>query len=288
MHLPDTTDTGAPATLAPPIAVGGVGGSGTRLIAEWMKTLGIFIGTDLNVSNDTLWFTLLFKRAEILECDEDEFLSLTRALVAGLTGGSPLSAAILALLARLAAQDRSLETKAWLQERSRSLAASAMLPAHGGRWGWKEPNTHLVIDRLWRVRPELRYVHVVRHGLDMALSANQNQVRLWGSAVLGQDEDPSPARSLAYWCRVQQRMQQALDDNPQRMFWLDYDALCRTPERVVHDLLRFLELDLSNAGALAAQIRIPNAQRHAGQSLSHFRAQDVEYVRSLGYPILAR
>lgn len=286
MHLPDTTETGIPATPEPPIAVGGVGGSGTRLIAEWMKTLGVFIGNDLNASNDTLWFTLLFKHTEILECGDDEFLSLTRALVAGLTGGSPLPAALQTLIARLSTKNRA-ESKDWLAERSRSLAAAAMVPAHGGRWGWKEPNTHLVIERLWRVRPELRYVHVVRHGLDMALSANQNQVRLWGTSVLGRDADPSPARSLAYWCRVQQRMQHLLEGNRQRMFWLDYDALCRNPEQSVFDLLQFLGLDHSDAGALAAQVRMPSTQRHAGQSLSHFRAQDVEYVRSLGYPILA-
>lgn len=279
--------TGIPATHWPPIAIGGVGGSGTRLIAEWMKALGVFTGSDLNASSDTLWFTLLFKHAGILECGEDEFLALTRAFVAGLTGGSPLPAAAQALLASLAARDRPMETRDWLQQRARSLTAAAMLPAHGGRWGWKEPNTHLVIDRLWRIQPELRYVHVVRHGLEMALSANQNQVRLWGTAVLGEDAAPSPARSLAYWCKVQQRMQRLLEGNPQRVFWLDYDALCRNPEQGVHDLLRFLGLDRSNACALAAQVRIPGAQRHVGQSLSHFRAQDVEYVRSLGYPILA-
>lgn len=282
------TKVASPAVSGPPVAIGGVGGSGTRLIAEWLKALGVFIGTDLNASNDTLWFTLLFKRVEVLECDDDEFLSLTRALEAGLRGDCPLPAATHALLARLTARDRPLnETRAWLQERSRSLTAAAALPAHGGRWGWKEPNTHLVIDRLWRMQPELRYVHVVRHGLDMALSANQNQVRLWGTAVLGHDAELSPARSLAFWCMAQQRMQRLLEGNPQRMFWLDYDALCRNPEQSVHDLLRFLGFDRSVAGALANQVRLPGTQRHAGQSLSHFRAQDVEYVRSLGYPILA-
>lgn len=277
-----------PVAPGPPIAVGGVGGSGTRLIAEWMKWLGVFIGTDLNLANDTLWFTLLFKRAEILGCGEDEFLSLTQALIAGLTGGKPLPAHTQALLGHLAARDRPLgESVDWLMERSQSLAAAAALPARDGRWGWKEPNTHLVIDRLWKIRPDLRYVHVVRHGLDMALSANQNQVKLWGTAILGAEADLSPARSLSYWCRVQQRMQLLLDDNPQRMFWLDYDALCRNPLDVLPNLLEFLGFDRANAGALASDVRASGVPRHAGQSLRHFGALDVEYVRSLGYPILA-
>jgi hypothetical protein len=37
-------------------------------------------------------------------------------------------------------------------------------------WGWKEPNTHVVLDRLWAELPRLKYVHVRRHGLDMAFS----------------------------------------------------------------------------------------------------------------------
>ena len=45
-----------------PIAVGGVGGSGTRVIAEILIQLGFYLGKDLNASRDNLWFTLLFKR----------------------------------------------------------------------------------------------------------------------------------------------------------------------------------------------------------------------------------
>jgi len=45
-----------------PVAIGGVGGSGTRLIAQCLKELGYFIGSDLNESNDNLLFTALFKR----------------------------------------------------------------------------------------------------------------------------------------------------------------------------------------------------------------------------------
>jgi hypothetical protein len=49
----------------PVVAVGGVGGSGTRLVAHVMLELGYYLGPDLNESLDTLWFTLLFKRPEI-------------------------------------------------------------------------------------------------------------------------------------------------------------------------------------------------------------------------------
>ncbi len=58
----------------PPVVIGGVGGSGTRLIAQILKDLGYFMGNDLNEANDNLLFPLLFKRIEILSSSEEEFL----------------------------------------------------------------------------------------------------------------------------------------------------------------------------------------------------------------------
>ena len=56
-----------------PVVIGGVGGSGTRLIAQCLNELGFFLGPDLNEANDNLWFTLLFKRTRILTSSEEEF-----------------------------------------------------------------------------------------------------------------------------------------------------------------------------------------------------------------------
>src|SRR6266550_6138718 len=49
-----------------PVAIGGVGGSGTRLVAEILRHLGYYMGRDLNEASDNLWFTLLFRRTELL------------------------------------------------------------------------------------------------------------------------------------------------------------------------------------------------------------------------------
>jgi len=45
-----------------PVVVGGLGGSGTRVVAEILIEFGFYLGSDLNAANDNLWFTLLFKR----------------------------------------------------------------------------------------------------------------------------------------------------------------------------------------------------------------------------------
>lgn len=41
----------------PIIAIGGLGGSGTRAVAEVFIQAGLFMGDELNKSNDTLVFT---------------------------------------------------------------------------------------------------------------------------------------------------------------------------------------------------------------------------------------
>jgi hypothetical protein len=262
-----------------------VGGSGTRLVAELARSLGVRMGDDLNPASDTLWFTLLFKWRDVLRCSDEEFSKLVVALRAGLSGGQPLDTRAKALLVALGSEDRPGHSAVWLGERVQSLIAAAALPPHGGRWGWKEPNTHIVIDRLWRYLPELRYVHVVRHGMDMAFSRNQNQVQLWGPAILGTDAPLTPQRSLAYWCSTQRRAQRLLAENPHRMFWLDYDALCARPGEETEKLCIFLEADIAHALPVLPEVRPPGSSRHANKDLGLFPDEDLDYVRSLGYRI---
>ena len=74
-----------------PIAVGGVGGSGTRLVARLLRDLGFFLGADLNESEDTLWFTHLFKRREVLDLSEGQFSELVSIFRTVMTSDRALS-----------------------------------------------------------------------------------------------------------------------------------------------------------------------------------------------------
>ena len=46
------------------IAVGGLGGSGTRVLAEILLNSGIYLGSELNIFHDNLLFTRFFKNPE--------------------------------------------------------------------------------------------------------------------------------------------------------------------------------------------------------------------------------
>lgn len=269
-----------------PVAIGGVGGSGTRLVAELLRAAGVHMGDDLNAASDTLWFTLLFKREEITRCTSAEMDMLTDTLAAGLRRGAPLSDDSVRCLHSLSTEDRPQHTAEWLRARATSLIRAAGEPSVPGRWGWKEPNTHVVIERLWQRVPALRYIHVVRHGVDMAYSSNQNQLQLWGEQVLGADGPLNPRRSLAYWCRVHQRMQDLQERNGHRMLWLDYDGLCRDPAAALDSLFAFLDFSSEQRAIAIDRTAIrPQPPRHLLHDKAGLDEADLAYVGSLGYAL---
>ena len=113
--------------MRPPVAIGGVGGSGTRLIAEIVNRLGYYIGGDLNSAADNLWFTLLFKRVELRAepAGGREFDGAVDVFRAAMAGAPPLTTEQLQWVRALASRDRPQHDAAWLGQRADSLAAAA-------------------------------------------------------------------------------------------------------------------------------------------------------------------
>ena len=270
-----------------PIAIGGVGGSGTRLVADLLMRLGFFVGTDLNDSLDNLWFTLLFKRAEIRNCSDAEFQACVDLFVGRMQGRTNLDAADRVFLEHLAEADRPQHDGPWLQERVASFCTPAVGPSPSVRWGWKEPNTHIVLPRLIRSMPAFKYIHVIRNGLDMAYSGNQNQLRLWGPGILGMDQVPiDPRHSLKYWCRVHVHLLEVFECFPGRCLLLDFDQLCMDPHRHLGELLTFIDVAPSpeRIDALASLIRPPDSiGRYRGFDSSRLDRQDIATVAKLGF-----
>lgn len=273
-----------------PVAVGGVGGSGTRLIAQILRHLGFYLGDDLNKASDNLWFTLLFKRTELWEVGQagDSIDQAVQAFRAVMVGDTSLSPAQVDWIESLAVVDRPQHNSAWLGERVESLRRVAALQSQRhGRWGWKEPNTHIFWDRLQGAFPRMKYIHVMRNGLDMAHSSNQNQLRLWGSFFLNSTEyQMSPFWSLKFWCCVHRRILALGKNMPGQFLLLNYDDFCSSPEASLKPLLTFLEID---AGAVVEDSLLnlvlpPQSIGHFRQfGLAVFDPADVEFAKSLGF-----
>ena len=280
-----------------PIVIGGVGGSGTRVIAEILHAQGIYLGDDLNAAFDNLWFTLLFKRAELFPDDNnldemnqgcDLFLKvMTRAqrVDAGLTPQDHQ------LLNQLAAEDRLQHPKEWLKKRVESIQTRCREQhsdaTDNNRWGWKEPNSHFFVPYLKARIPELKYIHVVRHGLDMAFSNNQNQLALWGKKLLGHPVDVNdPSDALSYWCRVHRRVKKYADDLQESVLWIDFERLCQQPEKQLPALLDFVGVSGGDVALQSLDVEPPGSTgRFRDRDLSVFRDEDLLFVQEMGFSI---
>ncbi|MFZ1643235.1 MAG: sulfotransferase [Candidatus Contendobacter sp.] len=270
----------------PPIAIGGVGGSGTRLIAQCLKELGFFMGRDLNEANDNLWFTLLFKRIEVLSSSEEQFDELTTIMHKGMTGSEAFTPEQIDLINQLASTDREQHPAAWLKQRMHSLLSEKHPVAQNTRWGWKEPNTHIVVDRLKKRLKSMKYIHVVRNGLDMAHSSNQNQLKLWGRNFIGEDCNISPYYSLKYWCIVHRRVLEIGATMGIDFLFLNYDDFCLNPQNGIAKLYEFLGLDAVKTPHpdLLGLVRPPSSIGRFKQHGTHiFDKADVAYVKALGF-----
>lgn len=229
-----------------PIAIGTIGGSGSRVLARILQGAGVSMGANLNVSNDNLDFTARFRLREILDLPAPQFA------------------------ARLAEFE--------------GLSRAAMQQAGLARWGWKEPNCHVVIDRILGAYPRLRYVHLLRNGRDMAFSSNRNQARLWGPVYLGRalDEPPGPRDMLAYFCEVHRRIAglAARPENRDRMLFVHYEQLCARPQAEIARLLDFLDLDpgCPLADLVGLVEPAPGIGRHRDQGAEIFDPADLAYL----------
>jgi hypothetical protein len=145
------------------------------------------------------------------------------------------------------------------------------------------------LDRLQAHWPAMRYIHVMRNGLDMAYSANQNQPALWGRYFLGVPvATPTPRLSLAYWCCVHRRVAQLGARMPGRYLLINYDAFCADPQAGLGTLLRFLgrEVSVADEAHLLEMVQMPaSIGRHRLHDATAFDPADVAYARELGFTV---
>jgi len=280
-----------------PIVIGGVGGSGTRLAAEIVRHSGVHIGADriLNRQLDNLLFTFLFKRPAWFfgQTGGGEIRSALRVFAGAMTARAMDSPQDLCFAASAAEEYARFEPGYgdWLVHVKNLLRASeADLSGRLG-WGWKEPNSHIYLDHLCHHFPRLRYIHLIRHGLDMVYSRNQQQARNWGRLVglsEPQDQEAYPAYTLEYWLRANRRAIGIGADRLGPQFLLvRFEELVDRPQAGIERILRFLEIDMHPTllQELVGLVHRPESiGRYKQHDLAAFSTRQLEEVEQLGYP----
>ena len=276
-------------------AIGGIGGGGTRVVGGIVNELGFEFAPDLNDALDTLWFTLLFKYRAAYNMPAERFCCLYEIFRTAMTGNASNLLDSQLVNELLVAERSGQHPRDWLRMRLDSL--NMTLRQVNSPWGWKEPNTHIFLDKLLTIEPRLAYIHVVRNGLDMAFSSNQNQLRLWGPLVLGDQYEDSPSGSLRFWCWANERVLRISEAHPGRVLMVSFEHLCRAPERSIQRIAEFLLQDLTPdlLGRLAQHVNTPStvgrSALHSADSFSsrlRSRASEIDALLEGAFAAYAR
>ena len=226
LSFPLTSPTFETPTL-PPIIVGAVGGSGTRVIAQVLQKAGWFMGARRDSRNeDSLPIACFLTKwlKKLKDFPQVDARTLARA-------------------------HRDFERMVHVHRRG--------IPSSTARWGWKNPRSMWLIPFFADRFPKMKFVHVIRDARDMVLSENRYFLKDHGSWVLGPDwwRDPVAAQ-LELWRLGNKRAvefgQQYLGD---RYHMVRYEDLCQKPAETVSCLLHFLGADEANVAPLIGGIR---------------------------------
>lgn len=284
-----------------PIVIGGIGGSGTRVVADILKVFNIYIGEDLNRPLDNLTHTLLFKRPKWYyqnSLNNNKIEVGIGILEKSMTNKKSYSFTEFAFLLNatisMAIYGHNIQKDGsgiWAFQRLRHILFSRRkdIISYAG-WGWKEPNSHLILKNLNDKFPKLKYIHTVRHGLDMAYSPNQQQLFNWGKMFgveIPKKKEDIPEASFKYWVEVNKGIvEQGKAIGEGNILVLNFDNLCANPRVEVRKIIDFLEINVSDSQIKSA-IGIPkipdSKDRFKAYDLLECKEDDLEFLKAMGY-----
>jgi hypothetical protein len=269
-----------------PIVIGGLGGSGTRVVAAAVQASDVHLGHNLNAALDDRTASLIVNRPRSVAKLGVRGWSQLGLLPDLLMAGVRTPATLLPLL-RMSSESLSSESLGKRLKYAIGGVRERGVTSENVAWGWKEPNSHLALAALAAFFSEMRFVLVVRHPLDMAFSTNLNQLANWGW-MFGV-EDSGPVGALDFWLRSTERAMNTDSLNETgRMIVVDYDAIVCSPGSELSKLVGALQLRPNNARleAVADEVARPGSiGRHQTQDLSVFREDQLLAVQRLGWEI---
>lgn len=246
----------------PPLVVGCVGGSGSRVVAEILHRTGCHMGRNLNYAMDNMDFAFCLggrlgwlRRTFPIDADNPE-AARAIALFEKLYFRRWLSFAERCRLLRIGSEYlRSSSLKLVrtepLRRRLRHLIAVLCGGLDNGpagaeplkRWGFKLPGSIILLEPLLNAYPDMQFIQVVRDGRDMALSPNRKMATHYAS-LFGIEDGYTPERAFELWCR----MNKSADEVCTRRMKKDnhlivhFEALCCNPREETDRILRFARL----------------------------------------------
>lgn len=209
--------------LTSPVIATGRGGSGTRLLSLALQQLGVFLGNRLNGTADSIeWVDLIYE---------------------------------MVVKSGLDAAPRPPDWTAELRARATSILVHGSWQP-GMPWGWKLPESMLVVPELADGLPGSKFIHLVRDPLDTCLRRTHMTSRAdnpvgrttlaTAYAALGWQRDPAAdpdhIRNAASWWLQVSAMQRHASTPGIRCLELRYEDLCTQPQHTADRIAAYLDI----------------------------------------------
>ena len=152
-----------------PIVVMGMHRSGTRLLVDVLDKLGVFMGDDRQADSESVTF-MLINEGILHDCGAFWCEPMSAHFV--LSNSDTVTQLAAGAREALAAQ---LERYAGPHLRARPME----LPA----FGWKDPRNTFTLPVWKQIFPNLRVIHIVRHGVDVAASLSRRHAEALRAAT---------------------------------------------------------------------------------------------------------
>ncbi|NNE97720.1 MAG: hypothetical protein HKN25_01735 [Pyrinomonadaceae bacterium] len=276
------------------IAVGALGGSGTRAVAQILIESGVYLGDNLNESNDNLVFTTLFKNVEWYIGASEADVMRRMLILAKYMRRERFSIADFREFVRATRTNPFLDGGFRLYFRLLRKLLPSPKRARPSVWGWKEPNSQMFVDHIKTFFPKIRYIHVIRNGLDMAFSKNLQQLKNWGYLydihVDGKETETELAvKQLEFWIKSSEKViiegKKLFNEN---FYLLNHTKFCTNPVVEVEELLEFLNLDVPK-NIRESLFKIPvvpaSFERYKNYDINTFSEDQIRLVKSFGFDI---
>lgn len=273
------------------IAIGALGGSGTRAVTQVLIDAGVYMGDNLNHANDNLLFSRLFKDPQWFKHANQPEIAKRIDIFQQYMQQDSLKIRDAIHLLNIYTSNKTFNKKDKFL--ANTIKKVLNTPINREFWGWKEPNTQIYLKTLANHLPNLKYIHVVRHGLDMAFSNNKQQLANWGykydiALTSTESEEELIYKQLSFWIKSTQEafsVRKALNDN---FLLINHTDFCHHPEEQITKILNFLELSVSKEQT-AKLYQIPKTpktlNRYKKYDLGIFDKWQIECVNELGFAV---
>jgi len=232
-----------------PVLVIGMHRSGTRVLADVLDQLGIFMGADRQADSESVTF-MLMNEAILHQC--------------GAFWSEPMPAHFVLAdpdtVAELAARTATLLDRHIGTYLGQQASGSEADGGPQGRCGWKDPRTTFTLPIWRRLFPGLKVIHMMRHGVDVAASLARRHaealrratgqelpgaltvVRDNALGVLSSRRGWTPSEALTMWEQYSEKARLEMAELGGNALEIRFESLLEHPHRVISDVAQFCEV----------------------------------------------